>query len=79
MATKRMTVKELIEKLSEFDADQEVHIAYNYGDHWRTMVAPHVREVEEAEVKWSEYHSMPKIADDDADETLDTRPVVVLR
>ena len=60
-----MKVSELINELKEMDPDAEVHFAYNYGDHWRTQVAPKVRHVEEGAIVWSEYHSMPKIDDSD--------------
>jgi hypothetical protein len=75
-----MKVADLIEELKYCNPEAEVHFSYNYGDHWRTQVAPKVDSVEEAHVVWSEYHSMPKIAEYDGDEedaeTLQT--VVVL-
>ena len=83
-----MQVKDLIEMLQEMDADMEVHFAYNYGDHWRTEVAPAVGRVDEGAVVYSEYHRMDKIVENDdsdfdeetgeeiVDETL--RRVVVL-
>ena len=40
-----MKVRDLIHQLQQFDADDEVHISFNYGDHWRTIVAPKVRRV----------------------------------
>jgi predicted metal-binding protein len=63
-----MKVSELREMLEDFDGDMEVHFEYNYGDHWRTTVAPKVTTVDEAEVVWSEYHRMPKIVERDYDE-----------
>jgi len=66
----------------------EVHFAYNYGDHWRTEVAPRVGSVDEGAVVYSEYHRMDKMVENDdsdfdeetgeeiVDETL--RRVVVL-
>jgi hypothetical protein len=63
-----MQVKELIEMLQDMDQDAEVHYAYNYGDHWRTEVAPKVGRVDEGAVVYSEYHRMDKIAEhDDSD------------
>ena len=47
------------------DKDAEVHFSYNYGDHWRTQVAPRVRRIEEGVVQFSAYHSMDKIEDDE--------------
>ena len=60
-----ITVKELIEQLGYMDQDAEVHFSYNYGDHWRTQVAPKVGGVEEGVVKYSDYHRMDKIEDDE--------------
>jgi hypothetical protein len=63
-----MKVAELIESLQYMDKDAEVHFAYNYGDHWRTEVAPKVVRVDEGAVVYSEYHRMDKIAEhDDSD------------
>jgi hypothetical protein len=65
-----MLVKELIEQLGYMDQEAEVHFAYNYGDHWRTQVAPKVRDVSESVVKYSDYHNMDKIETDE-DELFD--------
>ena len=83
-----MLVKELIESLKYMDQDAEVHFAYNYGDHWRTEVAPKVGRVDEGAVVYSEYHRMDKMLeeeydiefDDDGNEVKDEtrRRVVVL-
>jgi hypothetical protein len=62
-----MLVRDLIELLEGMDADMEVHFAYNYGDHWRTEVAPRVGRVDEGAVVYSDYHRMDKIAEDDSD------------
>ena len=63
-----MQVKELIEALQYMDPEAEVHYAYNYGDHWRTEVAPKVDRVDEGVVEYSEYHRMDKIASEDYDD-----------
>ena len=63
-----MLVKELIESLQYVDPEAEVHFAYNYGDHWRTEVAPKVGRVDEGVVEYSEYHRMDKIASEDYDD-----------
>jgi hypothetical protein len=62
-----MKVSQLIEELQMMDADAEVHFSYNYGDHWRTTVAPRVGEVFEGVVERSDYHCMDKLVDDDED------------
>jgi hypothetical protein len=50
------------------DQNAEVHFAYNYGDHWRTQVAPKISEVFEGTVRYSEYHRMDKLVEVDYDE-----------
>lgn len=62
-----MTVAELISELKEYDQDLPVHFAYQYGDHWRTMVAPEVTEVSEEQVKYSSYHNTTALAKDQDD------------
>jgi hypothetical protein len=62
-----MLVKDLIEQLGYMDQEAEVHFAYNYGDHWRTEVAPKVSSVAEGVVEFSEYHRMDKLVTDEED------------
>jgi hypothetical protein len=83
-----MNVRELIEQLGCMNPDAEVHFSYNYGDHWRTEVAPRVDRVDEGAVVYSDYHRMDKMLDADGDCEFDdegreivdesTRRVVVL-
>jgi len=80
-----MKVADLIQELQCMPQDAEVHYSYNYGDHWRTQVAPKVRDIEEGVVKYSEYHQMDKLVEDEDDFYDDegnikegTRQVVVL-
>ena len=60
-----MKVKDLIEQPGYMDAEAEVHFSYNYGDHWRTQVAPKVSQVFEGVVERSDYHRMDKLVDDE--------------
>ena len=81
-----MKVAQLIEQLQYMDKDAEVHFAYNYGDHWRTQVAPSVASVEEGVVEFSDYHHMDKMVEEYEDQfdeetgefRTDVRRVVVL-
>ena len=81
-----MTVSELMEQLQYLDPNTEVHFSYNYGDHWRTEVAPKVSRVSEGVVEFSDYHRMDKMVgeyEDQFDEETgdlrtDVRKVVVL-
>jgi len=66
-----MLVKELIESLKYMDQDAEVHFAYNYGDHWRTEVAPKVSQVTEGVVEYSDYHRMDKMLEEEYDVEFD--------
>jgi hypothetical protein len=75
-----MTVKELIEKLQDFDPQMEVEFAYNYGDYWRTEVTKHITEVEEETITYSDYHRMNKVVDSrEDDDVVDEKMVVILR
>ena len=60
-----MQVFQLIEQLMDLDPNAEVHFSYNYGDHWKTEVAPKVGSVLEGMVKYSEYHRMDRLMDED--------------
>lgn len=64
-----MTVKQLIGHLQQLETeghgDTQVHFAYNYGDYWKTTVAPIVTDVEIGHVKDSPYHRMPKVVYED--------------
>ena len=72
-----MKVSELIELLQGENPDAEVHFQYNYGDHWRTQVAPTVDSVEVGYVVYSGYHQMDKVADmDDVDYDEDGEPEI---
>ena len=80
-----MKVSQLIEQLQGMNPEAEVHYAYNYGDHWRTEVAPKVDRVDEGVVEFSEYHRMDKMVDyedcydeETGDYREDVRKVVVL-
>jgi len=81
-----MKVKDLIEQLGYMDLEAEVHFSYNYGDHWRTQVAPSVDSVEEGVVEFSDYHRMDKMVEEYEDQfdeetgefRSDVRKVVVL-
>jgi hypothetical protein len=81
-----MKVAQLIAMLEGEDQDADVHFAYNYGDHWRTEVAPKVSNVTVGIVEFSDYHRMDKLVTDEdevydedtGDYKEDVRKVVVL-
>lgn len=77
-----MLVRDLIELLEGFDQDLEVHFQYNYGDHWRTQVAPSVDNVDMGVVRYSDYHRMHKVVEIDFDEEdgdeVEGTPVVLI-
>ena len=72
-----MTVKELISTLEDFDPNMEVKFAYNFGDYWKTEVASNIGRIDEGMVKYSSYHRMDKVTDDDEDD--DMKPVVIIK
>ena len=74
-----MLVKDLIAILGNYPEDMEVHMAYGYGDYWRTTVAPKIGSVFEGSVSFSDYHSMDKLLELDDDEVdSDSRTVLIL-
>ena len=80
-----MKVHELIEELSNYDPNKEVHFSYTYGDHWRTIVAPSVEIVEKGKVTYSGYHQMDQLVidkedseEEESDPDTTARSVVVL-
>jgi hypothetical protein len=79
--SRALTVGDLKNMLEGVDENMEVHISYNYGDYWRTQVAPDATEAEEVKVKYSSYHHMDKIVEEDSDEDdhSDLKTVFVIR
>lgn len=73
-----MTVKELMESLEGFDPNMEVKFAYNYGDYWGTEVASRIGDVDEGQVRYSDYHRMDKVTDYD-DEADNIKTVVIIK
>lgn len=75
-----MKVKELMEALSRYNADDEVHFAYPANDYWRNTLAPAVSRVEVGEVAFSGYHRCDQLPESERDaDDAPRRPVVVLR
>lgn len=60
-----MTVRELIEELKREDGEAEVCIAQPSHDYWGNVCARDVKNIEVADVAWSEYHRANKVIDDD--------------
>jgi len=80
----KLTIYELEELIAEAKnagatGDTPVHISYNYGDHWRTQVAPSASQAYMLNVERSEYHRMDKLTEDDGEEeTSSSRLVLVI-
>jgi hypothetical protein len=60
-----MKVTELIQLLYTMPAGAEVHFQYNYGDYWKTQVAPTIDRVELGKIKFSNYHNMHMVVEED--------------
>lgn len=73
-----MTVQELIDELLQFPKDKEVKFAYNYGDYWKTEVAADIDRVDLKLTKYSSYHNMDKVVDDEEEETDEIHECVIL-
>jgi hypothetical protein len=65
--------------------DGPVHFAYPYGDYWRTIAAPQVKQVEECRVIDSTSINMPRVVTPDdemraGDEyDINFRPVILIK
>lgn len=74
------TIEDLFEMLKDQmemgNGDTPVHFSYNYGDHWRTAVAPKVTNADLLNVVRSDYHQMDKLTDDDGEEQVDGSKLV---
>lgn len=70
-----MTVNELKEILEQFDGEMEVKFSYTASDYWRTQLAANINDAEEGYVKYSDYHRMSKVDEDEDD---DSERVVLL-
>ena len=62
-----MTVNELKEYLEQFDGEMEVKFSYTAPDYWRTQVAADINDAEEGYVKYSDYHRMSQVDEDEDD------------
>jgi hypothetical protein len=56
-----MTVRDLIDRLSEFNPDAEILLGYPSGDYWRTEIAKPIDDVYDGIVEYSSYHKCDKI------------------
>lgn len=63
-----MTVEQVISELEQFPMDMEVKFSYNFGDYWKTEVASDINSIDVKLVKYSSYHNMDKIAEDEEDD-----------
>ncbi len=60
--------------------DLPVHFSYNYGDYWKTEVAPEITEIKDGVVEISTYHDMDKVVPEDDHDQDDEkqRQVIIL-
>ena len=77
LKAKTLTVQELIDELSCHDPEALVLFSYNYGDYWRTSVAQGINSIEEQEVRWSEYHRMHKLVDEDSEDEKNPTAIIL--
>lgn len=61
-----MTAHQLAKRLLA-GPDLPVHFSYNYGDRWRTQVAPEAQDVDVGMVRHSAYHDMPMVIDEESE------------
>lgn len=74
-----MKVRELIAALSERDGDEEVYLAQQSGDYWRTVVFQPITDVYSDEVVADDYYGDGMFTRaDEADDGLDIISIVAL-
>ncbi len=73
-----MTKRDLIDLLKDFPDDEEVLIAYDYGDRSRSMVTEKITEVMKHPVRRSPYGPMEQCLDMDPErDTCDGDPIII--
>lgn len=76
-----MTVAKLRQALEDYNDDDKVVFAYNYGDYQRTTVCAAVHNIGDGDIKYSEYHRMGKLiecTDEDEEPAKDPEAVSVV-
>ncbi len=63
-----VTVKDLIEMLSEQDPNLPVVFGYDYGDHCHSTIAGKVHHVDIGTIRYSEYHRQHVVANEKEEE-----------
>lgn len=74
-----MTVGQLIQELQSFSPEQPVYFEHPSHDHWHTMLAGAVSEVQESAVTYSDYHRQAQVQSDDDGNTGDGPYAVIIR
>lgn len=73
-----LTVGELRELLAAFPDSTPVAFAYPSGDHWRTTLVGDISTAENTPVRYSSYHRMHQVQEEDSTEEPE-RTIVILR
>jgi hypothetical protein len=66
-----MNVAQLKEMLESFPDDMEVKFGYDSKDYWHTPVAADINGGDERFVKYSDYHRMDKVVQNEEQEDFD--------
>lgn len=78
MDIQTMTVQELRQILSTYPSDLPIAFSYPSGDHWGTKLAGTIKEVEEGEICYSDYHEKFQVAEE-PDEEEDIQTILILK
>ena len=70
-----MTVAQLRQALGDFNPADKVVFAHPSGDHWHTTVCSAIRNVDQGDVAYSEYHRLGKLIEEEDEKK--TRPETV--
>lgn len=64
-----MTVRNLMDRLQEFNPDDEVYFSYDYGNYGHTLVAKPIEDVEDTPLVYSAYTRSMTLMDENDDES----------
>jgi hypothetical protein len=77
-----MTLSDLISELTDLrdnsNEDMEVYFSYDYGDHCHTKVTNEVSSIEINDVRYSDYHNMFKLVEDEDGDSENKKSVIIL-
>ncbi|MGA1049395.1 MAG: hypothetical protein ACO3UU_15420 [Minisyncoccia bacterium] len=69
---------DLIDELSAFSPETEVHLQYDSGDYWKTQIAPKISYIETGLIEYSRYHRTNKVVEYNDRQESERKEVVLI-